>query len=56
MEKNTAASADFCFVHFTDTHIMAGGVHPPTQVDTAALASSRSLACSTRWSRARPLP
>jgi 3',5'-cyclic AMP phosphodiesterase CpdA len=36
MEKSTAASADFCFVHFTDTHIMAGGVHPPTQVDTAA--------------------
>src|ERR1051326_8100008 len=21
----TAAQADFCFVHFTDTHIMAGG-------------------------------
>jgi Icc protein len=36
MEKSTAAPADFCFVHFTDTHIMAGGVHPPTQVDTAA--------------------
>ena len=36
MEKSPAAPADFCFVHFTDTHIMAGGVHPPTQVDTAA--------------------
>jgi hypothetical protein len=35
MEKSPAAPADFCFVHFTDTHIMAGGVHPPTQVDTA---------------------
>jgi Icc protein len=35
MEKSPAAPADFCFVHFTDTHIMAGGVHPSTQVDTA---------------------
>jgi 3',5'-cyclic AMP phosphodiesterase CpdA len=23
--EGTAAQADFCFVHFTDTHIMAGG-------------------------------
>ena len=36
METSPAAPADFCFVHFTDTHIMAGGVHPATQVDTAA--------------------
>jgi hypothetical protein len=36
METSPAAPADFCFVHFTNTHIMAGGVHPATQVDTAA--------------------
>ncbi|MBM3223833.1 MAG: phosphodiesterase [Candidatus Tectomicrobia bacterium] len=32
--KNTAAQADFCFVHFTDTHIMAGG--PWSRMDTTA--------------------
>ena len=34
MATSPAAQADFCFVHFTDTHIMAGGVHPSTQLDT----------------------
>ncbi|MGQ4809935.1 3',5'-cyclic adenosine monophosphate phosphodiesterase CpdA [Candidatus Entotheonellaceae bacterium PAL068K] len=36
MQTNLAAQADFYFVHFTDTHVMAGGVHPSTQLDTAA--------------------
>ena len=34
MATSPAAQADFCFAHFTDTHIMAGGVHPSTQLDT----------------------
>ncbi len=34
MVTSPATQADFCFVHFTDTHIMAGGVHPSTQLDT----------------------
>ena len=32
--EGTAAQADFCFVHFTDTHIMAGGTLP--NLDTRA--------------------
>jgi len=32
--ESTAAQADFCFVHFTDTHIMAGGTLP--NLDTSA--------------------
>jgi Icc protein len=27
---------DFCFVHFTDTHIMPDGLHPSSQLDTSA--------------------
>jgi 3',5'-cyclic-AMP phosphodiesterase len=34
MMEGTAAQADFCFVHFTDTHIMAGGTLP--NLDTRA--------------------
>lgn len=36
MEHITAAQADFCFVHFTDTHIMAGGSLGTALQDTAA--------------------
>ena len=36
MTQNHASLADFCFVYFTDTHIMNGGVDPVTQLDTAA--------------------
>ena len=36
MVQDTASPADFCFVHFTDTHIMDGGVDPITQLDTSA--------------------
>lgn len=32
--ENSAAQADFCFVHFTDTHIMAGGTW--RDIDTSA--------------------
>lgn len=29
------STADFSFVHFTDTHIMAGGTYGPSRMDTA---------------------
>lgn len=40
MTQSAAMQADFCFVHFTDTHIMAGGPYTPStggwHVDTTA--------------------
>ena len=36
MAQDTTSPTDFCFVHFTDTHIMDGGVDPITQLDTSA--------------------
>jgi 3',5'-cyclic AMP phosphodiesterase CpdA len=34
MEQSVAAQADFSFVHFTDTHIMAGGTYGEHRLDT----------------------
>lgn len=35
MERRSLAEADFSCVHFTDTHIMAGGTWAQGQIDMA---------------------
>ncbi len=36
MNQEVAVATDFSFVHFTDTHIMAGGAFDPNRFDTTA--------------------